>query len=345
MGDMTLFDPGELISTLDMECEKCPTIDSVKVTFPNRIHISPIDCNRFDFGKAGGGGIGFAVKMDNHLEMSTSDTDKITADPIFVPLIKHYIFLVKRLFNYSGGFRVNCRIAKTVFQHSGLGSSIAVACSVLQTANFIFGNPIQIDSLRKLIATNFVESCNGKVVRGLETGVGSCNILRGGLSVVGDDVASAYHTNRLNELPVVLLMPNTQRPDMDKPESIDMLKRSLLLDSSYRYTRAYRIIMDIIPAIEKNDLDTVGNVVWDFQFAGTHISMIQAYLDGGIKIYETLNLARQFGGSIVGMSSVGPLVYAICENPDPIISEATNRDISVQFTQVSPKGVRIVENE
>jgi len=341
MSKLVLFDPGDNLILHFTPKRIPPKFESLSVKFPGRIHITPIDCNRFDFGKPGGGGMGFAVELNNELHIKLSKRDTVVSEAIYQPLLNHYLALLKRLFMFDGGLEVKSQISNLMRQHFGLGSSVAIATACMQGINALFGSPLSHEDIRQLIATNFVEVCEGRLARGLETGVGTYVILNGGFAIIADEIVPLYSNNILNGVPVILVSPAIQRPETDKPESLDMLQRSLLLDSSYRYTRIYRIVMDIVPALNRHDLKAVGDVVWDFQFSGTHQSMIQAYQDGGIEIIRTMTLLRRAGGMIVGMSSVGPAIYAICEDPTDVLSAVSDAKLCYHLTRVSSTGVQI----
>jgi predicted sugar kinase len=344
MSKLDSFDPGENLVLYSTPRRTSPKCESVVVRFPGRIHVTPIDCNRFDFGKAGGGGMGFAVEMDNRLHMRVSTRDVTTGEDIHKPLLHHYMALIKRLFIYDGGLEVKSEISNLMLQHFGLGSSVAIATACMQGANVLFESPLPREEIRRLVASNFVEVYNGRLCRGLETGVGTYVILNGGLAIIADEIVPLYSTSTLNGLPVVLVVPAATRPEAEKPESLEMLQRSLVLDSSYRYTRAYRMVMDIVPALDRDDLRSVGDVIWDFQFSGTHQSMIQAYQDGGLEIVKTLTILRKAGGTIVGMSSVGPAIYVVCKDPTPVLSVISDAKLPYHLTRVSARGVEVSEH-
>ena len=78
-----------------------------------------------------------------------------------------------------------------------------------------------------------------------------------------------------------------------------MVQQSFRLDESYRYIRAYRLIMDLLPALLEC-CGAHGDAVWEFRFSGTH-SMLQGYEDGGVEIIRTMTFLRRSGAQIVGM--------------------------------------------
>jgi len=344
MNDFDLFEPGTNLIMPIAARKAYPHQSSVNIKVPGRIHISPIDCNRFAFGNPGGGGLGFALTLDNTFSASLTTFDGLEALESHRPLMAHWIALMKELLMYDGGITLTSHISPHMRQHSGLGSSITIAAACTQAINLMFGEPFSLQELRKIIAYNFVESCQGKLARGLETGVGSQVVLYGGFCIIGDKTACLYSTHLLDTLPVLLIFPNVKRPNMDQPESIDMLSRSLDLDASYRYVRAYRTIMDIAPAVEERNLSAIGQVVWDFQFSGTHQSMIQAYDDGGVRIIEIMTRIKKAGAKIIGMSSVGPTVYAVSEDVNSLIIEAERIAEPFLSTQIDNQGITVLNS-
>lgn len=307
-----IFEPGSQINTLSMLRKSIIRNPKIKIRFPNRIHMTPIDCNRFGFGMPGGGGIGFAIDIKNNLEIYSSSKIQINTNRRkSIPLILHYFRVMKKILQFRSNLSFKLEISPKLEQHIGLGSSVSIACAVIFGINKMFGDPLSIDEMRMLIANNFVEEYKNKVTRGLETGVGTSVILRGGISVIGGDIVELFHRRIPNEYVILLINPGTRRPESNKPESQDMLDRTFFLDSSYRYIKSYNILMDIIPALDKGDFITAGKFIWDIQYSGTHLSMIQSYEGFGQKIYNILGIMRKVGIEICGLSSVGPAIYGL----------------------------------
>lgn len=317
MDNIDVFEPGSRIDTLGIQHNCKITKQNVYLRFPSRIHMTPIDCNRFGFGVPGGGGMGFAIDVDNFLRISVGSEQKITASRSKdVPIASHYAHVMREVLGCQMVFSFDINVSNAVKQHFGLGSSVSVACAVVFGLNKMHGTPLSIEEMRCLIAYNFVEEFGGMVSRGLETGVGTSVILRGGISVVGGELIEVFHSSFPQGYKILLIDPHTNRPDSDKPESQEMLNRTFFLDTSYRYTKAYNILMDIIPAIHKRDFQTLGNYTWDIQYSGTHLSMIQSYEGYGRKLYDTLAHLRSAGVELCGLSSVGPAIYAVIRNEE-----------------------------
>lgn len=343
MQEFDLFDPGDRLDIPDNMPSASPVRDKVVVRFPGRIHISPIDCNRFGFGHPGGGGVGFSVNLDNWLEATIATRTEVECLPEQQALMLHWARLMMKILGFDGGVSLKLRLCSEMDQHSGLGSSVAVAAACLSAINWLFGEPYTKTQLRDVLTRNFVEQCRDRVTRGLETGVGSHLVLNGGFCAVGDGTVLLSSAHELDGYPVMLIRPKVSRHNEDDPECLEMLKRSLRLDESYRYIRAYRIIMDLLPALHRKDLQAIGEVIWEFQFSGTHLSMFQGYHDGGVEIIRIMTLLRQSGAKIVGMSSVGPSIYAISENLDSAIQAANEANLSHTITQIDSFGITFLD--
>ncbi|MFC1604988.1 hypothetical protein ACFL5F_08175 [Planctomycetota bacterium] len=317
MDSIVSFEPGDDIKTLGLTRRAKWVHSSIRIRFPSRIHATPIDCNRFTFGRPGGGGLGFAVTTSNILSAARhSDLDIQSSNPVHLPLVTHYARVMQHVLGVQVRLAVTIQMAKMTRQHFGLGSSVCLACAVVSAINTMCGKPLSVGEMRCLIAHNFVEEFRGRVTRGLETGVGTSVAFRGGISVVADALVEIFHRDFPANLDIVLVDPKTTRPNSDQPESEEMLRRTFFLDNSYRFTKAYDLLMNIIPALQDGDLRRFGEYMWDIQFSGTHLSMIQSYENYGKRIYETLGCLRENGAVACGLSSVGPAIYAIVERHD-----------------------------
>lgn len=344
MTTFTTFKPGNNIDTLGLVREAKRNLSGISLLFPSRIHMTPIDCNRFGFGKPGGGGVGFAIDLQNKLDISISSETKIISNSEkHQPLLIHYSKLMQVLLKTDLVFQFTLNLDSMMTQHFGLGSSICVACATVFGINQIFGSPLSIDEMRRLVAYNFVEEYKSAVTRGLETGVGSSVVLRGGISVVGNEIVEVFHRNFPEEYSIILIDPKTTRPKSDQPESEDMLERTFFLDSSYRYTKAYDLLMDIIPALYSSNFKKLGTYFWDIQYSGTHLSMIQSYECYGRKIYEVLGFMKKNGAEICGLSSVGPLIYAICEtnSKDALLAKLSTYGDRIGVREVNSNNIGI----
>ena len=313
-----------------LPCELCvikhhfnskPTKNQIRIKFPSRIHMTPIDCNRFDFGTPGGGGYGFAIDANNYITVNLANEDCIKVIDSQVPVVKHFVHIMKNIFNYERGINIQIDLDKNMKQHFGLGSTAMISCAVIWAINGLFGWSLSKEDCRGILTDNFCEGYQGTyLLKALDTGVGPYVAFNGGFAIISDNAHIVFSEKMPEEYTVILIDNNSKRPDTDLPESIEMLTKSRELDSYYRYYKSYSILMDIIPAIKNNDWKKFGKHNLEFQFAGTHLSMIQGYEDHGANIFSEINDCVSAGAIITGMSSVGPAIYAITDRKDSIIN-------------------------
>ena len=108
MDHFATFAPGQNIDTLGLIREAKRELSGISLVFPGRIHMTPIDCNRFGFGKPGGGGIGFAVDLPNRLDISISSETKIESNSAkHRALVIHYSKLVQAVLETDLSFHID----------------------------------------------------------------------------------------------------------------------------------------------------------------------------------------------------------------------------------------------
>lgn len=211
--------------------------------------------------------------------------------------------------------------------HCGLGSNAIIQSSILFAINKLFNKPFNDEEIRFLIAANFAESDDGVCCPGLETGLASAILAYGGFNLVGDQIVHIWQHPFGCSKKVYLAKLDIPRPQYSGSEDDDMLARSLREDLNHRGIRSYNIIMDLIPAVSEGNLKKIGDCIWDIQFGGTHLSMIQSYGHKGAEMYDFICNARYSGIEIVGMSSVGPVFFLISSDYLKIESFLENRKI------------------
>lgn len=340
MPKIKLFFPGENLSTLGLNKKNKKLLHNcLKLRFPSRIHMTVFDCNRFEFGKPGGGGIGFAVDIPNTIEIELAEKDTIIAPWDKLPLVEHCLLLMKNIFNKNLKLKCKINLFKLVREHSGLGSTTAVITSIIESINLLYGSPIKSEDIRILVAENFAEVFENKLCKGLETGVGTYVILNGGIAIIGDKLKIIYSAKFLPTYSVALIDPKTNRPAFEGSEDFNMLEESRSEDNLFKYQKAFITIMDLIPALYDNDIHKIGKIIWRFQFSGTNLTMLQYYDCLGSKLYKVMCSLKNSGIPIVGFSSVGPTVYAISEKPEIIKRICKDMSLGYYITKIDNKGI------
>lgn len=330
------FSPNEYITipTSMVKKQLRPIGYKVSGLFPSRIHIAPIDCNRFAYGQPGGGGIGFGILSKNELTLTSSESFHYEGPKLYRPVARRAAAVAEKSFDLNNSFQVTLKLSPEVTPHSGFGSNAVIMSSILFAVNSLFDRPFADEEVRLLVAANFAESNKGMCCPGLGTGLASAIVAYGGFNLVGDRTHHIWQ-NPAQYLPdVYLAKPDVSRPEFSGSEDEVMLARSLREDADHRGIRSYSILMDLIPAIEEEDLDAIGDVIWRIQFGGTHLSMIQRYGHQGAEIYDFICNARTEGIEMVGMSSVGRAFFLISKNPKRVELYLKKREVEYFKRQI-----------
>ncbi|MDG6256156.1 MAG: GHMP kinase [Methanomicrobiaceae archaeon] len=338
--DFHPFHPGECIKTLGFEdtYDLIPFPGTVTTTAPARIHLSVLDMNRFAPDRPGGGGIGFAIQIYCTAEVECTLTG-FEIDYAREPILRHFVEVFRQTVGYEGGFRIKARDHE--HQHVGLGSTSTVLVAVAQAMNAALGSPLTDLQLRLLIGNNYVEeTLDGRITPGFETGVGPAVATYGGMAVMGDELTLVSQRPFADGKNVVIGIPPSDISSAGEKEFDLLMNRARSLDYRDRELKAYLILMDLVPALERGDLETIGDIVWEIEFRGSKRAEVEHH---SFAIYHYMSKIRDAGFEFVGMSSVGPSIAVVTERS---VEEtvAFLRSIGLETaisTRVDNQGIRI----
>ena len=305
------FLPGEIPKTLGLEKKKYQLAIQKGKTFvraPARIHLSVLDMNRFAPDHAGGGGIGFAIECYCSAEVECTKQGLVIDYPRSA-IIENFVGVFSKVVGYKGGFRI--KAADHQKKHVGLGSTSTVMIAVATALNEAVGAPLTNAELRRLIGHNYVEETNdGQIAFGFETGVGPAASTYGGMAVMGDELVLVYHHPFAEGKNVYIVLPPTDVSSAGTKEFDLLMNRARTLDYRDRELKAYFFVMDLIPALERDDLKRAGDVIWEIEFRGSKRAEVEHH---SYRIYQYMSMLREAGLEFVGMSSVGPAIAIISD--------------------------------
>ena len=302
------FRPGECIHTLGFEKEYNLVQASGKITVraPARIHLTVLDMNRFAPNRPGGGGVGFALQIYCWAEVQCTPSG-LDIDYSREPIIRHFAEVFKKTVGYGGGFRIAIRDHEK--KHVGLGSTGSVLLALGHAMNTALGSPLNSEQIRLLIGHNYVEETeDGRVTNGFETAVGPAAATYGGMVVTGDELSLVYRHRFAEGKNVFITIPPTVVSSAGRAEFDLLMNRARNLDYQDRELKAYLILMDLIPALERSDTKRVGDIIWEIEFRGSKRAEVEHH---GFEIYRQMSLLRESGLEFVGMSSVGPSIAIV----------------------------------
>jgi beta-ribofuranosylaminobenzene 5'-phosphate synthase len=338
------FPPGKNLKTLGYEKKKYqlkPFDGKISVKAPARIHLSVLDMNRFAPDHPGGGGIGFAIQCYCTTEVECTKKG-IEIDYSRSALIENFVAVFKKTVGYSGGFKI--KATDHQHKHVGLGSTSTVMIAVATGMNEALGRPLENDQLRKLIGHNYVEeTADGNIAFGFETGVGPAVSLNGGMAIMGDELTLVYHHPFADGKNVYIIIPPTVISSAGTQEFDLLMNRARTLDYRDRELKAYLFLMDLVPALENDDIKKAGDVIWEIEFRGSKRAEVEHH---SFAIYHYMSQLREANLEFVGMSSVGPsiaVVTALDKKAMEKILKPLGLIIAI-VTKVDNEGLKITRN-
>lgn len=288
-----------------------------EVELPCRLHASVLDMNCFDLGRPGGGGIGFGINLTCSASIGLTDSGALEVEGNRPRVAEHFGELFRVLCGYRGGLAI--RTLDHGRRHMGLGSSIATTSAVAIGLNEAFGRPLSLRDLRKLIANNYCEEAPGdagKLVAGFETNVGAMVGIHGGMVVASDTCELVYRVPLPDRMKALLVLPGlSPNASSGKEEAEALLGKARARDLADREHKAYRVLMELLPAMIRGDFAGVGDVLYDLAFKGSKNEEIRLHGNRGEEILSTMELLKGQGAEVVCMSSVGPAVFALSAKP------------------------------
>jgi len=254
-------------------------------------------------------------------------------------LIRHFVEVFKAITGYEGGFSI--RAMDHHHQHVGLGSTSTIMISLAHALNYAVGSPLSADQLRKVVGNNYVEeTADGNIAFGFETGVGPAASTYGGMAILGDELTLAYHHPFAEGKNVFIVIPPSDISSAGTKEFDLLMNRARVLDYRDRELKTYFVLMDLIPAIEEDDLKRMGSIIWEIEFRGSKRAEVEHH---SFEIYHYMSGLRQAGLEFVGMSSVGPSI-SIITGRDRAFVEKVVRDLGLSIaveTKVDNTGLSI----
>jgi beta-RFAP synthase len=303
------FAPGKNLKTFGLEKRKHtlkPIKGTVTVKAPARIHLTVLDMNRFAPDHPGGGGVGFAIQCYCTAAVECTKNG-LFIDYTRAPIVENFVAVFSKATGYKGGFRITATDHQ--HQHVGLGSTSTVMIAIATALNYAVGSPLTNDELRKLIGHNYVEeTADGNIAFGFETGVGPAVSTHGGMAVMGDELTLVYHHPFAEGKSVYILIPPTDISSAGTQEFDLLMNKARTLDYRDRELKAYLFLMDLIPALERDDLQKIGDVIWEIEFRGSKRAEVEHH---SYRIYHYMNMLREKTLEFVGMSSVGPSIAVV----------------------------------
>lgn len=283
-------------------------MNMINVVSPSRLHLTLIDLNA-EIGRVDGG-VGITLESPS-LEISASEAD--TVEVVGSSLLAgRMLKAAKAVLPPGKGIRV--LIKKDLPDHVGLGSGTQAALSVAAAINEIYGLG---KSVRELAIA---------VGRGGTSGIGVAAFENGGFIVDGGHKfkdKGAFSPSAASRMPpgpvlfrrafpdwnIVLAIPNTK--GVHDAEEVDIFQKVCPIPLTEVQEISHVILMQMLPALLEEDIDSFGRAVNHFQTAGFKKREVELQPK---PVLDVMKYMQDNGASGSGVSSFGPVVYGIVES-------------------------------
>jgi len=160
---------------------------------------------------------------------------------------------------------------------------------------------------------------------------------------MGDELALVYHHPFAEGNHVHIVIPPTDISSAGTKEFDLLMNKARNLDYRDRELKAYMFLMDLVPALERDDLSKIGDIIWEIEFRGSKRAEVEHHSYG---IYHYMSMLREAKLEFVGMSSVGPSI-AVVTKKDKKAMEKLLKPMGLSIaisTKVDNKGLTVTRS-
>lgn len=290
----------------------------IKIITPSRLHITLIDLNA-SLGRVDGG-VGITLDEPSMiLKAKKSDLNEIKVTGSESPdQIEDRIKKSVRAVMGQNEFGVNIDIEKAFPMHVGLGSGTQISLASGMAVNELYDLSLSVRKVAELVG------------RGGTSGIGVTSFEAGGFIVDGGHFFSekgAFAPSSVSLVPpppvifrrdfpdwdIVLAIPNLTGTHDEK--EVDIFNKVCPIPIGEVQAVSHIILMKMLPSLIEKDIANFGESVSEIQKVGfkkREVELQHPIID---VIMEEMVKNGAYGA---GMSSFGPVVYCVADNPKRI---------------------------
>lgn len=303
-----------------------PRCRSVEIRFPSRLNAMAIDPSKIAINQNmvfTPGEIVFSVKLYRSVEILVVEKDSgvlISETSKRKSLIKHAALIMQKALGINHGLVIDVDNRDEI-RHCGLGSSSSLIAAVACAINEIYGNPFPAQELVKYLAQNHAEEVENEtdLVQQVQCigGSAASGMLEGGMMVI-TGMSQVVKTMYIEpKYQVVLGIP----ADFQERDAYTLIKEeeknlSKFMATGKRYGKelAYRVLHEVLPAMNTSDLKPIGDLIFDYRFKMGSIKNCSFTYPAMLAIARELSPLKTGGvAEVLSLSSVGPAFFAITE--------------------------------
>jgi hypothetical protein len=295
------FLPGEHFNIASKWKRKAkPTSRMVVGRIPGRFHFFAWEPARFSRLAPGGGGLGTSISaIVNDIKISVDANKSLYCTPSVLHLKKLFCKLV----DYDET-KISIIVRRDISNvHNGLGSNVSSNTGVLAGLNFLFGSPYSTEDLYDILIHNYVENSKDHqfLVSGVDTGVGESSLLYGGIVWVDGQARYIGNITTPSMYGIIAfgIREKLTKEQNSKPHANAELLMSLIAKHKLR------------PHFKAGNLERLLSEAWNLNSLAFRIEK-SSY---NFEIYSKFSeIVKEKGGSYAGISSEGPVMFALANN-------------------------------
>lgn len=325
-----------------------PKFKSVTIQFPCRLGAMSLDPEKITANQDmvfRAGQILFSVKF--YTKATVSFLDK-KGDEIIIgdeskrkTIIEHTALMMKKVLGIQHCLFIDVK-NQNEKRHYGLGSSGSLIGAVASGINELYGCPISNKDLARFLAHNYCEEIDGNnehVQQVQSIGGSTANgLFSGGLLLIAGEAQVVKSMKIDNSYKVVIGTPNDY-PDRDAftliKEEENNLSGFATAGKKYGQEIAYRVVHEVLPAMESGEVKPIGDLIFDYRFHMGSIVNCSFTYPPIIEIAKKLSNLKHSGiAEVLSLSSVGPAFFALTKLPEICVEEFEKIGLNVKVVSI-----------
>ncbi len=285
----------------------------MRVTTPSRIHIGLLDLHG-GLGRVDGGA-GFALDAPSTVVEVEGGPSRVAAAPGVHPEVLRHAQEAAARFSRKFRVRGSVRVLRGCEPHVGLGSGTQAALAVAWGLNELHGLGLSVPRAAEVAG------------RGGTSGIGVGAFESGGFLVDGGHsrrVKRGFFPSAASRAPPPLVVARHEMPGwpvvlacpalhrVHGPEEVERFRRLCPIPAREVEEASRLVLVGLLPAVIEEDVGAFGDAINRMQQTGFKKREVALQ---GPRMEALLRAARRAGAAGAGMSSFGPLVYALGRRP------------------------------
>jgi predicted sugar kinase len=263
------------------------------------------------------------------------------------PLIKHAALLMRKALNCDDSWSIDVADPNPI-SHIGLGSSSGLIASVACAINELYGCPIDKATMVRYLAQNHGEEIDRSSSHLMPVqclgGSAAGGLYKGGLIILAGASQVIAYMHLSKKYSIVIGVPSDFAPKDSKTlleEEEKMFEKIINCSKKYSKEVAYRLVHEVLPAVQTKDLRTIGDLIYDYRFNMGSIDFCSYSYKNLSKLGRKLSVLRT-SADVISLSSVGPAFFAITKQPLKCERVFKKNNLNTIRTAVSNESYRII---